>query len=521
MSSTTLYLKYRPQKLEELDSEAVRESLKRIVASGKLPQAFLFAGPKGTGKTSAARIIAKILNCEKSGKRLNEPCGRCNQCISISEDSNLDVVEMDAASHRGIDDVRALREAVALAPAKAKNKIYIIDEVHMLTTEAANALLKTLEEPPAHVYFILATTNPEKLIETIRSRTTNLLFKKASSQEIVRSLGRVVKGEKIKVGNPVLALIAKAASGSFRDAVKILEQLLSEKRKLDEETVSDFLFQRKTFDIDNFLSLLAKKETRNAILEIDSAVSSGVSVGNILMGTLERLRGGLLAISGVGEETLEGFKRGEIIDLIKLFSETVKELPNAPIEELPLEVAVVEWCEGKAKVSNPLPSQDIGAKIIGEVEQKPEEIKGVTSKETVVKDVKSSQTPFQPTPSLEVIKEVSDEVWKRILATVKPINTSIEALLRAAKPLSYDGKNLTLGVFYKFHKERLEDFHHRRILEEVASEILGSVTRITCILTEPPVKKMEQLETPQKEEVVLTEGGDKDIIRVAKEIFGN
>jgi len=410
---------------------------------------------------------------------------------------------------------------VALAPAKAKNKIYIIDEVHMLTTEAANALLKTLEEPPAHVYFILATTNPEKLIETIRSRTTNLLFKKASSQEIVRSLGRVVKGEKIKVGNPVLALIAKAASGSFRDAVKILEQLLSEKRKLDEETVSDFLFQRKTFDIDNFLSLLAKKETRNAILEIDSAVSSGVSVGNILMGTLERLRGGLLAISGVGEETLEGFKRGEIIDLIKLFSETVKELPNAPIEELPLEVAVVEWCEGKAKVSNPLPSQDIGAKIIGEVEQKPEEIKGVTSKETVVKDVKSSQTPFQPTPSLEVIKEVSDEVWKRILATVKPINTSIEALLRAAKPLSYDGKNLTLGVFYKFHKERLEDFHHRRILEEVASEILGSVTRITCILTEPPVKKMEQLETPQKEEVVLTEGGDKDIIRVAKEIFGN
>ena len=125
MSSTTLYLKYRPQKLEELDSEAVRESLKRIVASGKLPHAFLFAGPKGTGKTSAARIIAKILNCEKGGKRFSEPCGRCSQCISISQDSNLDVIEMDAASHRGIDDVRALREAVALAPAKAKNKIYV------------------------------------------------------------------------------------------------------------------------------------------------------------------------------------------------------------------------------------------------------------------------------------------------------------------------------------------------------------------------------------------------------------
>src|SRR3972149_5898243 len=197
----TFYLKYRPQKLEELDIAPVRESLKNVVSSGQIPHAFLFSGPKGTGKTSAARILAKILNCEKKGK---EPCNKCDQCLSITKGSNIDVIELDAASHRGIDDVRALRDAVKLSPARARRKVYIIDEAHMLTTEASNALLKTLEEPPSHVNFILATTNPEKLIETIRSRATSVSFRKAASDEIVNSLGRIVKGEKIKIEKDAL-----------------------------------------------------------------------------------------------------------------------------------------------------------------------------------------------------------------------------------------------------------------------------------------------------------------------------
>src|SRR3972149_9928838 len=146
----TLYLKYRPKNLDELDLVSVAESLKKIVKSGKIPHAFLFSGPKGTGKTSAARILAKIINCESK----NPPCDKCEQCVSITKGSNLDVIEMDAASHRGIDDVRTLRDAVKLAPVSSKKKIYIIDEAHMLTTEASNALLKTLEEPPEHVMFI-------------------------------------------------------------------------------------------------------------------------------------------------------------------------------------------------------------------------------------------------------------------------------------------------------------------------------------------------------------------------------
>jgi len=508
----TLYLKYRPQRLEELDSDSVRESLSRIVASGKIPHAFLFAGPKGTGKTSAARIIAKILNCEGTSQKLRdrgeiEPCGKCRECVSIGQDSNLDVLEMDAASHRGIDDVRALRDAVKLAPAKAKNKVYIIDEVHMLTSEAANALLKTLEEPPTHVYFILATTNPEKIIETIRSRTTFIPFKKATIEELVRSLTRVVSGEKLKIPNETLGLIAKAAGGSFRDAVKILEQLLVEKRELTFEAVSEILFQRKAFEVENFLSLLAKRETKKAILEIDSGVSAGVSVNNILTAILERLRSGLLALSGIGEEKIEGYNKDELIFLIKLFIKAASEVPISPIEELPLEIAIIKWCQPKAEsiLKNEAKLDNTKASnIVIPNPDRPDEIKN------------SAVLP-QKTTGPQNVKEVNDEVWRRILAEVKPINTSIEALLRAAKPLKYDGETLTLGVFYKFHKERLEDFHHRRILEEVVGTILGSTTKVICILTEPPARKVQV----QKEEVVLTEGGDKDIIKVAEEIFGN
>jgi DNA polymerase-3 subunit gamma/tau len=242
---TTLYLKYRPQKIDELDIAEARESLGKIVKSGEVPHAFLFSGPKGTGKTSAARIIAKIVNCESGGAK---PCDKCDQCKSISVGGNIDVIEIDAASHRGIDDVRTLRDAVKLSPAQAKKKVYIIDEAHMLTTEASNALLKTLEEPPEHVMFILATTNPEKLIPTIRSRTTNINFRKATDDEVIRSLLRVVAGEKKKISEASLSLIAKAANGSFRDATKILEQLFTEEKSLAEEDIKEYLFQTKEKD---------------------------------------------------------------------------------------------------------------------------------------------------------------------------------------------------------------------------------------------------------------------------------
>lgn len=503
----TLYLKYRPQTLDELDSNSVRESLKKIVVSGNVPHAFLFSGPKGTGKTSTARILAKIINCENVKNGV--PCGKCEQCLSISKGTNLDVIELDAASHRGIDDVRALREAVKLSPTKAIKKIYIIDEAHMLTTEASNALLKTLEEPPSHVVFILATTNPEKLIDTIHSRVVKINFTKATKSEIVRSLERVVKGEKLKVNEDVLEVIAKASDGAFRDAVKILETLISENIKLEKDIVSEFLFKNKGFEVEIFISLLAKKEAKSLLDSIQDFISKGVSVENVIFEITQRLREGLLSNFGIGEDKLAGFTKDELIYLIELFSEASKEITDSLIEELPLEIAVIKWCEGGTNsVSNHDDVEELEETLTLEVKK--------TIKNDANEEVNEKEA--EPSVNLKELKQVSEDIWKMVLTKIHPINASIEALLRSSKPMGFDGQSLKLGVFYKFHKERLEDAHHRKVLEDVLASVMGTPIRVVCTLTEPPVKKVMDTAVV---EPVLTEGHDQDIIKVAQEIFGN
>lgn len=447
----TLYLKYRPKNLDELDLKDVASSLKKILSSNNIPHAFLFAGPKGTGKTSAARILAKIVNCE--GK--NPPCDECEQCISISKGNNLDVIEMDAASNRGIDDVRNLKESIKLSPAKAKKKIYIIDEAHMLTTEASNALLKTLEEPPEHVIFILATTNPEKLIDTVRSRATLIKFRKATIAEIVSSLERVAKGEKIDIDKSDLEKIAKQSNGAFRDAVKSLEQISLGGSNSD------------ITNIDEFFDSLYKKDRDESLKFVETNVQSGTDLELLIKNILQNIQ----------QKIIDG--DNSLIPLAELLVEGVSQMKDSPIEELPLELAIAKWCGGK--------------------NTSPETVK-------IEEDIKVEEKIEIPQ---EVIKADFDneEVWQKILTTIKPINASIEALLRSSKPLNYDGNTLTLGVYYKFHKERLEDAAHRKVLESVVTQVLNTDTHIACALMDTPII------------APLTEDKDKDIIRVAEEIF--
>ena len=499
----TLYLKYRSKNLDELDLTDVSESLKKIVSKKSIPHAFLFAGPKGTGKTSAARILAKIINCQDL--KDTKPCDKCGQCISIINGSNLDVVEMDAASHRGIDDVRVLRDAVKLAPVSGKKKIYIIDEVHMLTAEASNALLKTLEEPPEHVVFILATTNPEKLIGTIRSRTTLIPFRKASIPEIIRSLKRVVDGEKIKIEESALKLIAEASDGSFRDAIKMLEQLTAEEKELTEESLEEFLFKNKSFDLDNFTKLLAVKDLKKLLSEVEELGTKGVTIENFLESLIKKLRSSLLSKVGVGNDNLESLSKAELITLIDLLTGAFREIGSSPVEELPLELALISWCGEDEKDDDE--SKKNKSKEIPKAEETREE----------KNDKVGSETEFQESLSGEIL-EIRDDVWKNILALVKPVNATMEALLRAAKPISYNGKILTLGVYYKFHKERIEEARHRKTLEEIVAKVLQSPTKVNCVLVEPPPKKIVE-ET--KIETILTEGKDKDIVEIAEKIFSN
>ena len=221
-----LYRKWRSQDFDEIVGQGfIVQTLKNAIRSGRVSHAYLFSGPRGTGKTSTARIFAKALNCVKGPT--DNPCGVCDQCVKIRDGHAVDTIEIDAASNRGIDEIRDLREKVRYTPVEGRYKVYIIDEVHMLTSEAFNALLKTLEEPPKHAVFMLATTEPQKVPVTIASRCQRLDFRRLSAEEVSGQIKKIAKAEKIDIADDAVAIIARNCEGAMRDAISLFDQLIS------------------------------------------------------------------------------------------------------------------------------------------------------------------------------------------------------------------------------------------------------------------------------------------------------
>lgn len=513
----TYYLKYRPQVLSDLNLRSVRESLSKIIESKTTPHAFLFAGPKGTGKTSAARILAKIVNCEKNIKKYAEPCNSCSICTSIAAGKSMDVIEIDAASHRGIDDIRIINEAVGLSPAAARKKVYIIDEAHMLTTEASNALLKTLEEPPEHVVFVLATTNPEKLIPTIRSRTTLVKFSKATDDEIVESLERIVKAEKLKIKKESLLVISKYSDGSFRDATKILEQLVVED-VLDASKIDTFLGNKGQSEPSMLVKLVIDRKTKEALQMIENLAESGVVFTDLIKEILILSKKELLFQNGIGEGGNWKIEQKDLTLLIEALMDANIKTKSAVIEQLPLELAVISWIN-KTKNKNDddeveeprnnVESLQGPAKKKLTTEKVELKISQADAKEIDKKDLQINSTP---------VENMSEDVWKQILEAIRGVNYSVEALLRAAKPVQFIGDTLTLGVYYQFHKERLEEIRNREILEQVVAKVLSKPTKVICTLTQPD---KVQVATEVKPKPILADADDADIVKVAKDIFGS
>ncbi|OGY08229.1 MAG: DNA polymerase III, subunit gamma and tau [Candidatus Blackburnbacteria bacterium RIFCSPHIGHO2_01_FULL_43_15b] len=566
----TFYLKYRPQKIAELDLQKVRENLARILGSGNTPHAFLFSGPRGAGKTSAARIVAKAINCEHNNPSpitrhpspIGDPCNECATCVAITNGSSLDVIEIDAASNRGVDDIRSLREGVKLATAGAKKKVYIIDEAHMLTNEASNALLKTLEEPPSHVVFILATTAPGKLLDTIRSRCTNIIFPKATDQEVVESLNKVVKGEKLKVEDGVLEDIAGHTDGSFREAHKILEQLSVGREKVGKDDTAS-LFSISTGFVDMLLNYLSAGDTKSALEEIGKVSAIGVDLKTYtsqLVGVLRQILLSEFAVASpgrtlqgwegkVGAKDLGGVER--VRQAIELFSEAFRQLPSAVIPTLPLELAIVKWSQSRAG-SQPIHLLGNSASAEGKEEKGALPIHSSDNSDPAsggtgsrgFRAVKSGDSiPLEPTldkselhssttpplsgkrvgtkeeekqgnkiASQQVDDKELEEKWKLVMKEVKPKNHSIEALLRATKPSSFDGKILMLEVFYQFHKDKIEKDPYRTLVEEAATQVLGAPVKLACFLAQ---QKRRAADISNIAETI-----EEDIVRAAEDIFG-
>jgi len=366
MANLVLYRKYRPQTFAEvIGQEHVVQTLTNAISSGMISHAYLFAGPRGSGKTTIARLLAKAVNCQNRKKGEAEPCNQCPSCLEIMEGRSLDLLEIDAASHRGIDEIRELRDGIKFVPTKSKYKVFILDEAHQLSKDAANALLKTLEEPPSHAIFILATTEIHKMIPTVISRCQRFDFRRLTLPEIIKRLEIIAGKEKVKVERAALELIALNSGGAIRDGEGLLDQALTfagSRGEIKAEDIKDLLGLVEVELVAKFCDFLCQKKASEAINFLNEVTDRGADLQEFAKILINYLRQALiLKITGVeeGNPIITGltkeefqklqnqaanFKEEEIRNILNLFLEAENKMRYSPILQLPLELAIIEAC---------------------------------------------------------------------------------------------------------------------------------------------------------------------------------
>ena len=503
MASQVFYRKWRPQTLAEVvGQEHVTRTLLNALSSGRVSHAYLFCGPRGTGKTSTGRILAKAVNCLNSGK--GEPCNTCPMCQAITEGRALDVIEIDAASNTGVDDIRALREKVNYAPNQAQYKVYIIDEVHMLSTSASNALLKTLEEPPPYVIFVLATTEAHKILPTIVSRCQRFDFRRLGQKDIMLKLNRISSSEGIKIEPEALRLISRSATGSLRDGENLLEQLFAYYGPdISLKQVQATLGVTGDARVKELLGHIVNNDIAAGMKIINAVSSDGLDLKQFSRELVNYLRGLLLVKTG-GDKDLD-FTTEEIAELkdlasrasleqilkaLKLFSQLELGLDSYS-SSLPLELALVDSALTEAKKrETPAPQ------IEGEF---------VKPKETVAPPPPTPpQTPKKPTTKPEPASVAPEEVkmpttassepgselerlrlnWRQVIeqAPESARRTPAVAILRSAgvKPIALEDNTVTLTFRYSYHKDKIEEMENKRVAAEIISKFLGHSCQVRC-----------------------------------------
>ncbi len=516
---TVFYRKYRPQKFADLVGQNhIRETLLAQLESGKIAHGYLFAGPRGSGKTSTARIFAKAVNClvynkkpetrnQKQETKFGEPCDKCLSCTAITNGSALDLVEIDAASNRGIDEIRDLREKIKLSPISSRFKVYIIDEAHMLTTEAFNALLKTLEEPPRHVIFILCTTAVNKLPLTIISRLARFNFIRAGDEEIIKLIGKIAKSEGIKIEDEAQRAIAKAADGAYRDAVSILDQLSATGRKVTVGDVSQIAYILTTNILFDFVQFLINRDTREAVLILEKLEQERADFSLFARDVVLLFEKVMLIKIGVGEVAEDvtrlagGVSYGDLQNLMRLFVVAEGEIKTYPLAKIPLILAVCKYC------GEPQINQSVG-------ELKNQEISESAVSASVTGNRQAKKKRETGNKGMVKSLEQIEGKWDQFLEKVRPVNAHILALLRSTRPTALDGATLILEVFYQFHKDKLEEPKVRSQLENFLAEVFGQKIMLRLILAQRTTPLPKIVEASD----VIDVAGE-DLTALAQEIF--
>jgi DNA polymerase-3 subunit gamma/tau len=467
--SSVLYRKYRPRNFDELiGQENVTKILKNAVKQKQLSHAYLFVGSRGTGKTSTARILAKAVNCENPSKDGN-PCGECEVCKSIDNGNFLDLVEIDAASNRGIDQIRELKEKIEFSPTEGKYKVYVVDEVHMLTNEAFNALLKTLEEPPEHVIFVLATTEVHKLPATILSRCQRYDFRLGTSKEIREVIERSAKGEKMKIDEGAMKILIDSAQGSYRDALSLLDVVFSgvsgKDKKITEEEVRSLLGLPDIKMVDSLLSAFIMNEPQKALDLIEKIEEKGVNFQQFVSYTLEVLREALVAKIKEEELDYQFFKevsQRDILRLVRAFLDAERSLKGSGSQSLVLEMLIPEFC----------------------VQRGDEEDEEDEEEEDTVEEYADSDS------NCIDIEDIRKN-WDKVAEAVKPIHRHLYGFLETSKPTKFEKGELHIEVPFQFYKDQIDRPASRDAIVTVLRETFNVRFSIVCTVNEKAKPRMK------------------------------
>ena len=517
MSYLVLARKWRPGTFAEVvGQEHVTSTLQKAFEKGRLAHAYLFSGPRGCGKTTTARLLAKIINCEDP--QGGDPCNRCSSCVAVNGGTHLDMIEIDGASNRGIDEIRDLREKIGYAPSQSGSKIYIIDEVHMLTQQAFNALLKTLEEPPGHVYLIFATTEPHKIPATILSRCQRFNFKRLELAELSGQLSRICEAEKIEYDAEALTLICRRADGSMRDAESLLDQCISAADgKIDIETVRNVLGLVDSQIISSLLDAVSRRDRERALSVVDGVAASGMDLEEFFLAFLEGIRNLLvISVSGGRTDWLDltsgeieelsaisvRFKVEDLLFIFRSMSRAHRELKGSSQPRYHMEAAVAEAASWESAV-------EIG-ELIGRLESGAGgAVEGGTAGTSKISGSAGSSPPADPagpavssasmekaampvTPGIPEIPVKENplldalggkEEWERFLAKIREAKLTLGIWLMTADVAGVEDGSLILSFTpqNRFAMQMIREMKNRRLIESHLEKFYGrKFTVETC-----------------------------------------